>query len=375
MRPLLLLIVALLFTSACDRPASPPPSAASARAASAALPTVPGSLAPAPAPVPDAGHAPAAVSPDWTCFKSYDTRPIWSPVGSRLAISCRAGLEVFDVPGLRLVGRRPAGARGIAFRADGAALAVVTDKGLLAWELASDVLVPITAVSVEDRPFALSPDWRRLAAVDARGVVSVFDAASASKIATLAGGRALGDVGSSAPEVGLSWSPDGARIATVSNRVEVWDATTGSALGAWTLPIDEVPVREPSLWAADGATVFFSVLKKTGSLDVEHEYTGRVHAGDARTFKLRRAWTTVDFTISPDGKTLFCSARSELYRINVATGARRDFNFPREGGAPYIHTHLALSGDGRWLTAIRGQLGGNYIDAFNTSRMAPASLE
>ena len=371
-----LVVALLLLAFACDQPAIPPPSAAPARAASAAPPTVPwSSLVLVPMPVPDAGDAPAEVSPGWTCFKSYTTRPIWSPIGSRLAISCHAGLEVFDVPGLRLVGRRPAGTRGVAFRADGAALAVATDRGLLAWDLASDVLVPITAVSVDGRPFALSPDWRRLAAVDARGVVAVFDTASGSKIATLAGGRALGDVGSSEPEVGLSWSPDGARIATASNRVEVWDATTGSALGAWTLPVGEVPAREPSLWAADGATVFFSALKKNASRDVEEEYTGRLHAGDARTFKLRRAWNTLEFTISPDGKTLFCSGRSELYRINVATGARRDFDFPREGGAPYIHSHLALSGDGRWFTAIRGQLGGNYIDAFDTSLMAPTSLE
>jgi WD40 repeat protein len=303
-----------------------------------------------------ASPAPGCLTLEWS-----KAAAIWSPVGSTLALACAAGLEVFEVPTVRLVGRKPPNWRAVAFRADGQALAVVTDRGLQTWNLASGVLSPLTAVKVEGAAFSLSPDWRRVAVADAHGVVSIFDVASASVVATLAVAPPPSDAQFAPDPAGLSWSPDGARVATAADRVQIWDAATGSALGAWKLPAGETPRRAPPQWTADGATVFFLGEREYPNLPL-------IHAGDARTFKRRGAWPATNFTVSRDGKTLFTSGEvSRVSRINLATGATREIFHLSEPGAPYIYGDLALSPDGRWLTTLMGMMGGAHFDAFDTS--------
>jgi eukaryotic-like serine/threonine-protein kinase len=181
------------------------------------------------------------------------TRVVYSPDGRFLATACRDGLvRLWDATNgdlVRILGRHEAGALGLVFHPDGSRLASSGLEGLVkVWDVSSGRLLH-THRGDEGAVYcvAYSPDGKRLASGDgyppwesarhlrSPGSVKVWDEATGSALLTLKG--------HSQNVTGVAFSPDGARLATVSGgmlaipqvagkpgELLIWAATTGALI-------------------------------------------------------------------------------------------------------------------------------------------------
>ena len=152
----------------------------------------------------------------------------FSPDGSRLAAGWPDGAVRFwnAATGQAAgdAGKFPFAISWLAFTADGARLMLGTgDRGVSVWEAGKAGAIPLKltlAGAPEVVSAAYRPDGRRIAAGQASGEISVFDAGTGQRLATLKGHS--GSVGT------LAFSPDGSRIISAAGdkTLRVWDAAT-----------------------------------------------------------------------------------------------------------------------------------------------------
>ena len=194
---------------------------------------------------------------------------------------------------------------------------------------------------------AFSPSGARLASADSRGAVRVWDTASLATVCTFTVAKVL--------RRGLSWAPDGERLACVVGMgVEVWSAS-GERLA--TLAGHESNVQCLS-WSPDGALIALGSRKP--SVSIWDAASGERRAALAR-FKGRveaLAW-------SPDSSLLACG--SNLGELRLASRASAWAETPLDTGTHAEINELAFSHDGAELASA--------VSDYTTRIWDPASGE
>jgi WD40 repeat protein len=145
----------------------------------------------------------------------------FSPDARRLVRAGREGLKVCDAA----TGKEAYAVNGcfdlVLFSPDGSRLIALGDEGVKVLDAATGMKVTGLRQRAGQRVdlAALSPDGRRLALVDGRNVIRLFDTSS--------GEEALALPGHAATVVGLAFSPDGRRLASadLDDVLHLWDAT------------------------------------------------------------------------------------------------------------------------------------------------------
>lgn len=289
------------------------------------------------------------------------SQAVWSPRGARVAVSCSAGVEVIDVAPRRALAFHHGAAKILGFRNDGEAVAIsdVVEIHLITPAAAS--AAPLFRIPGGTGAIAISPSFLRIAAADDKGVVTLYDAASGAALTTLGGAKAFG-------WVDLAWSPDGARVVTASDVLELWDAANGALIHAWKPSAREELSREPVRFASDGATLFARV-RRASTINGE----GHVYAFDTATFARKGPWPAVGFTVARDGKTLFASETCKLLRTELQPRVTKVlYHNKSEDCGRYTYRDLDVSGDGRWLTAFLHMMSGTALYAFDAQTGAQA---
>lgn len=193
-------------------------------------------------------------------------------------------------------------------------------------------------------------DWSRdgsmVASAGADATVRVYDGAT--------GTERLVYKGHATPVPGLDFSPDGARIASASYRMEttpeggrqvigtvrVWDAATGEdafAVDAGVKPISMVR------WSPDGRRI------AAGSWDGEvHVFDASAGGANHLTMKMPESevYAAVNCVAwSPDGARVLCGSKDRTARVFDAASGELLGTVEHEGWV----TACAWSGDGKWL--------------------------
>jgi WD40 repeat protein len=154
-------------------------------------------------------------------FHEPATSVAFSPDAGRLAWASREGLKVHDA----VTGKEIYAVNGsfgvVLFSPDGSRLIALGSEGVKFLDAATgkEVMALRNRSGQRADLAALSPDGRRLALVDGRNVIRLWDTAS--------GEEALALPGHAASVVGLAFSPDGRRLASTDSDgvLHFWDAT------------------------------------------------------------------------------------------------------------------------------------------------------
>jgi hypothetical protein len=363
------LALAALLLAACTPPA-PAPIVRLPELAPPPAHAVLASAAPLPAPAAPPPASPSAtaeaLSKRVTCFDVSDRdrhEPIeaaWAPVRSRMAITCASGIEVVDLPARTLVGRRPTSFTRGPFRSDGGALVLASSKETVIWDLASDTLTPLPGLPAGASPERVAPGFDRAVISDAAGALAVVDLISGATLARLGSAQKLGGAE-------VSWSPDGATVATAAGDLVLWDAATGKLLHTFASRPGERLDEDSLRWTGNGATLFFRA-----SIDASMDGEGRIRALTVKTGAVSAPFSGSAFAVARDGRALFTSEPGLLRRIDLASGARRTLYRDESEGWHYLYGSLGVSADGRWLTGTMSMMSGMDFAAFAASDGKPA---
>ncbi len=320
-------------------------------------------------------------------------QPVFSPGGETLYTVSHDGTAIaWDLTGARRLGRpftftndRVFSASGYdghpgEFSPDGRLIAVgLKEQGIALWDARelTQVGAPLLETEGEVKSLAFSPDGRTLAAVTGGGSLTVWDVGSRSLLhgPLMAGGGFL--------LVGVSFSPDGATLATASKLgVTLWDVATGDNLGqigyvaahdlAFSADGAMIAFARPSeggaeVWdvasrtsiaTVDGtpATELSVALSPDGHILAVGGFGRVVRVWDVRTRKLVRELDqggngafTLEF--SPDGLTLAVSGFEPVASLwDVGTGTQ----IGPQLTAGDRRTMIDLSADGRHLLETHG---------------------
>ncbi len=189
---------------------------------------------------------------------------------------------------------------------------------------------------------ALSPDAKRMAAIDRRGVVSFWDLRQFWNF----GNRRLIDRYAAHRDRGraIAYSPDGRMVATGSDNIIIWDAETHAKLARFAHRdlVNDLAFSPDSkrLFSAhgDGAILVWDVAEK----EIARNFAA--HSGVVRTV-----------SFSADGKTVASASEDRSIILwDVATGLKRGVLAGQ--GAPF--TGATLSSDGKLVISadIYGQV-------------------
>ena len=176
----------------------------------------------------------------------YGFRAVWSPTGRYLLATSLSGRHLFDTEDLqREPGSVDSAAKSISWSSDEREIAVGDNYTLKIIDVESrdvlnsrriDGLFGDLAHSSDDRMIALARPDGRIEFVDAESLYSV--------------NFAEGHVG---PVLDLSFSPDGLRLASVGDRVRIWDTQTASELLSFAPP--GANKGRDVHWSPDGRTL------------------------------------------------------------------------------------------------------------------------
>jgi WD40 repeat protein/tRNA A-37 threonylcarbamoyl transferase component Bud32 len=292
----------------------------------------------------------------------FDDHPgRFSPDGRLVALGLkRRGVSLRETASLRPAGRPLARTGGevkdIAFAPDGRTLAAVTSNGRASlWDLETRSLLrrPFRVADGSARGVSFSADGTMLATAGSDGV-KLWDARTGSGLGAVGATTSSGLITGPPPAGDVVFSPAGSLVAFVNElggSAEIWDARRRSRL---------VTLR-PSFAENGGYAVAFSPDGRslaTGGLHTD------VHVWDVRTGRLLRdleqgsaGVRTLDF--SPDGRTLAVSGFEPVASLwDVATGARIGPTLT----AGDRRAQVDLSADGRRLLLTHGNGSGALWD-------------
>ncbi|HXF95044.1 MAG TPA: prolyl oligopeptidase family serine peptidase [Gemmatimonadales bacterium] len=162
------------------------------------------------------------------------------------------------------------------------------------------------------------------------------------------------------------WSPDGSRLAFVSNRgdhafVGIYSSDTAPLL--WVEPAFARD-RSPR-WSPDGRALAFVRLPGTGgapdSVLVRRHNPWEIWVAEATTGRARRLWKAPEtlrgsLPTTHGGTNLHWAAQGRIVFLSYHDGWPHLYSIPAAGGEPllltpggYMVEHVRLSADGRWL--------------------------
>ena len=174
------------------------------------------------------------------------------------------------------------------------------------------------------------------------------------------------------------WSPDGSRLAFVTNRGDhslIGVYANDSTAITWLAPAFARD-RSPR-WSPDGRRIAFVRLPGAGgapdSLLPPRLNPWEIWTADATTGAAQRLWkspeTLAGSVPTTDGGTnLGWGAADRIVFLSYQDGWPHLYSIPASGGNPllltpghYMAEHIALSGDGRWLV-FAGNMGSDSLD-------------
>jgi len=222
------------------------------------------------------------------------------------------------------------GVRGLTFGRDGRLVSVDRGGAVLAWdEPAEDPWISpgfgswMTAVGY-------SPDGRLLASTEGHGSLSLWDAASGTRLASWAT--------SGGSWCALSFDGQGRRIALVqAGQLIVLDTWSGESRAGRLAP-DRMAAPTALRWLSDDLLLIAT-----------HESVVRV---DARTLDIvdRRARPEGRTALAPDGRRLAIASAESFVLWDIETGAE----LARSSEPMVEPKRLAWSPDGRWIAGVGG---------------------
>ncbi len=237
---------------------------------------------------------------------------------------------------------------------------LASSKETVVWDLAANTLTPLPGLPAGAAPERVGPDLRRAIVTEAGGALAIVDVSSGTRQVALQGPPDLG-------EARVSWSPDGATLATARGDLTVWDAATGRRLHSFTPAAGERLDEESPRWTGNGATLLFRT-----SIEASIYGEGWIRALTVKTGAVSAPFSGSAFAVSRNGRVLFTSEPGLLRRIDLAGGARRALFRDESEGLHYLYAHLGVSADGRWLTGSMSRMSGEVFGAFFASSGAPA---
>jgi len=235
------------------------------------------------------------------------------------------------------------GVLGVAFSPDGKRLYTASRDGTVKiWDISptagSDWL---NLAGHTDRVWSVAyrPDGKQLATLSFDGTVKIWDVSSGKELRTITLQNFL-SVGGNAPPGGVSYSPDGKRLAYNDiNTTKIVDATSGAEI--LTLP----PFKSATVdvvFSHDGTQL--AVASQDGTMGIYESNTGKMliefptsSAGIQR------------IAISPDGKRIASANGDGAYVWDAATG-RQLLTFSGHG-VGIRSSGIAFNPNGKWIAS------------------------
>jgi WD40 repeat protein len=266
----------------------------------------------------------------------------FSADSTKLATRSGSVVQLWDTMSGREVARMPHddNVRRMAFAPGGDLIATIAGKQVRVWRTTpgNPVLSLPHVRGVWRHPF--SPDGRWFVTQEPTRVVSIWDAASAERVAQLRHPDLIRGTGK-----GVRFSPDSRLIATAcnDNRVRVWEVTTGKVVAT----IAEQQTADALSFSPDGQWLAFvtSADGQAGSVMVWD------WAKDKRVFQRDAKGRELDVAFSPDNRFLaIADGEPSLHLVDLRTTAvvasLPGFTFADD----------PFSRDGRWLLGRRGDV-------------------
>jgi Tol biopolymer transport system component len=227
--------------------------------------------------------------------------------------------------------------RGIAWSASGQDVIYASDRGpgWRLWRLPAyggsprDVLLAGTHAGFP----ATSPKGDRLAFTDSPTVSAIW----AARLDAPDDPQERQFIRSAARETGASFSPDGARIANVSEQSGAPEIWVGNARGGERIQLthlDGPRIRVPQ-WSPDGSTILFETRGQNGT----QIYTVPAAGGRVK----RIMGDAMEISWSRDGKSIFYCNGPQVWRAN-ADGSHAEVLVHRFGSGVPVQ-----SVDGKWI--------------------------
>ncbi|WP_406693499.1 c-type cytochrome domain-containing protein [Singulisphaera sp. Ch08] len=251
----------------------------------------------------------------------------FSPDGKRLAAGSYQVVTLWNVPsgGLdKTLAGHTEPVKAVAVSADGkTAFSASPDKTVRVWNLADGKLSRQMNAPAPVLAIALSPDGKTLALGGQDNGISLLNAADGKLTATLKG--------HTGPVNRLAFTPDGARLASVSSdgSGRIWTLPPEADLQASKTP-DDVKLADPIVLASHKGPVQALAVTPDGQLIITGGDDATVRLWNvadgklAHTIEGQHSGLVLAVAVSPDGKTLLTGSADKNARLfDLPTGTLR----------------------------------------------------
>ena len=289
----------------------------------------------------------------------------FSPDGQTLAIQDQISNVHLWNARTEALHHTPLVSSSMAFSPDGQILASQSHNTIDLWDLQTEALLDTITKDGISWGVSFSPDSQMIAAIDANGVVLLWDVKTKTLLHTFIAARTMS----------ISFSPDSQMIAGTSRTdVHLWDTKTGDILQEFTgeRRIDSISFSPDSqtlaiasqtdvrLWDTETGDLLHTLTGHRGTLwEVAFSPNGQVLAvaglgavslWDVKTGAVIRTLTdrgSYSVAFSPDGKTLACDQYNTVHLWDTETGELlQEFS----GHTDFIYS-VAFSPEGRTLAS------------------------
>lgn len=291
---------------------------------------------------PDDAHFLIEVGPEVQVWSTNERRPVaaaqgevaltkspWNRDGSKILLRAQEDLSIWDWRADQIIAIDAGRWSDIAWSGDSNHLYTFSDGVLQVWQ-ASDGAQRFLAPELAQAGDALwSPEDSRLLVIGSDGRLRVWNAADETTIELATAETPLPTpdpdpviiVDYDDPDPGdwrnhVAWSPDGARILTAKERVQVWNADDGALV---TELLDHPDSTLKAHWNPDGTRVLIDDGQRVRVVNVTDNNRETVLLGQVKG--IDTGYNAVAQPWSPDGRNVMTVAHNQVQVWDADTGA------------------------------------------------------